>query len=165
MRTRRNAREAALQSLYQCDSLEDWSDETVDLFFQSFTQEHLAEKASQVEENYQFARKLIFGVREFLAFLDEHISQASTHWNLERMSRVDRNILRLAAFELAFCDEVPINVSINEAIEIAKRFAADDSPMFINGVLDNLAGIFKRHGDRIEKAKQNGSPDDAVMNS
>ena len=59
------------------------------------------------------------------------------------MARVDRNILRLGAFEINYCQDIPANVSINEAIEIAKRYGTDDSPMFINGVLDRVASDFK----------------------
>ena len=67
------------------------------------------------------------------------------------MSRVDRNILRLAAYEIAFIDDIPVNASINEAIEIAKRFGCDDSPTFVNGVLDRLAAIVRTHPEMLEQ--------------
>jgi transcription antitermination protein NusB len=142
MKSRRRAREAALQALYQCDTLQDWSAEAVDLYFKVFQSESspIAEDSSQ--ENHDFARALIGGVIEHLSEIDDQISSASTRWSIGRMSRVDRNILRLASYEIAFVPDIPVNVSINEAIEIAKRYGTDDSPMFINGVLDNVASLW-----------------------
>ena len=139
MRTRRQARETALQALYQCDSLDEWDDDSIALFFQAFTQVDLVDDASTGFENAEFCRVLVHGVRDVLQALDQSISQASTHWNLERMARVDRNILRLAAYEMSLVDEIPVNVSINEAIEIAKRFGTEDSSSFVNGVLDPIS--------------------------
>ena len=134
---RRKAREAALQALYQCDALGDWSADAVELYFLVFqTEEHKSEEHS---ESRLFTDRLIQGVISNLDIIDAYIANASEHWSISRMPRVDRNILRFAIFEIAFCDDIPINVSINEAIEVAKRFSADDAPMFINGVLDKVA--------------------------
>jgi N utilization substance protein B len=154
MRSRRSARETALQALYQCDTLNEWDDESIDLFFTSFTAIDSLKDGTPEIENHRFCEGLIQGVRAQLEFLDEQISRASTHWNLERMSRVDRNILRLAAFELAFVEEIPTNVSINEAIEIAKRFGADDTPMFVNGVLDKLANLLRQDSGILDQQKR-----------
>jgi len=128
-----------------------------------FTKESEVYGGSADAENYSFARNLISGVSSYLEFLDRAISSASTHWNLGRMSRVDRNILRIAAYEIGFLADVPASVSINEAIEVAKRYGADDSPMFVNGVLDNLAQMFRSHPEMVvnlledeEKAVANG---------
>ncbi|MCB0334005.1 MAG: transcription antitermination factor NusB [Bdellovibrionales bacterium] len=165
MKSRRKARESALQALYQCDTCANWLDETIELYFKQFTEERELSSKSAHEENYLFARKLIFGARDFLLFLDKQITTASTHWNIERMSRVDRNILRLAVYEMAFCDDIPSSVSINEAIEVAKRFGSDDSPTFVNGVLDHVARLFRQHPELIEEEKQAALADElAVVN-
>ncbi|RIL11460.1 MAG: transcription antitermination factor NusB [Proteobacteria bacterium] len=173
MRSRRKAREAALQALYQCDTLGDWSEEIVNLFFQRFYSDQDLESDSEAcdipgaqgvmplgkpqrvkaleRENLNFSRKLILGALENIEAIDQQISSASTHWSLGRMSRVDRNILRLATYELAFLEEIPYNVSINEAIEIAKLYGSDDSSMFINGVLDNTAKAFSANPEILSK--------------
>ena len=147
MKSRRKAREAALQALYQCDTLGDWSEANVDLYFKVFQGEALASTDSVILENLAFARRLTTGVLQNLAFLDTQISKSSTRWSIARMARVDRNILRAAAYELAFLDDIPPNVTINEAIEIAKRYGTDETHTFVNGVLDNLAGASSRTGD------------------
>lgn len=148
MRSRRKARESALQALYQCDTLNEWTDKSVELYFQIFRPEVCAsgtELESAQQENLEFSRELINGVIEKMAFVDAQISSASTNWSITRMCRVDRNILRVAVYEIAFLDDIPVSVSINEAIEIAKAYGTADSPMFINGVLDNVAGVLKDH--------------------
>jgi len=87
-----------------------------------------------------YAKKLLDGVQEKRQEIDQLISRYAENWRLERMSVIDRNILRLSVFELRFQDDVPTSVAINEAVEIAKRYATDDSAPFINGVLDSMAG-------------------------
>lgn len=139
MRTRRKAREAALQALYQCDTLGEWSPTCVALYFDSFCNPSSDEDEEVSKENLEFSQSLVSNIIEKFETIDALISAASTRWSISRMARVDRNILRLATCELAFHNDIPMNVSINEAIEIAKRFGTDDSPMFINGVLDNIA--------------------------
>lgn len=134
---RRKAREAAVQALYQCDALADWSPECISLYFTQFQEEAGLSEADA--DNHGFARKLVQGVIENLDFIDTQISSASEHWSMSRMPRVDRNILRLAVYEIAFCDDIPASVTINEAIEVAKRFSGDEAPMFINGVIDKIA--------------------------
>lgn len=157
MRSRRRAREAALQALYQCDTLEDFSAECVQLYFDVFKPESAGEVRTELsaaeQENLEFAKTIINGVLNNLEFIDEQITAASTNWSIGRMCRVDRNILRFATFEMALMDEIPISVSINEAIEIAKAFGTPDSPMFINGVLDNIAGVLKRDPALASKAQ------------
>jgi len=142
MKSRRRAREAALQALYQCDTLDDWSQPAMELYFRVYQPEALASADSAEQENLSFARELASGAAAHLAEIDEHLSASSTRWSVGRMCRVDRNILRLAAFEIAYHPEIPASVTINEAIEIAKRYGSEDSPTFINGVLDNLAGAW-----------------------
>jgi transcription antitermination factor NusB len=85
-----------------------------------------------------FAKRLVLEVCEHRDRLDAMIREASRNWRLERMSRVDRNILRIGALEVAFVKEVPAKVAIDEAVEIGKTFGAVDSAAFINGVLDNI---------------------------
>lgn len=171
MGARRQAREIALQALYQCDTLIDWSDEGLSLFFESFKADELAgderflgslglltttkdEANAPVEDELSesvavdFAKILIDGVRAHLSSIDAAITVASRNWTVSRMARVDRNILRIGTFEINYLSDVPPNVSINEAIEIAKRFGTDDSPMFINGVLDRVACDFRVSGSQ-----------------
>jgi N utilization substance protein B len=91
-----------------------------------------------------YAEELISGVIGQLGKIDSRITCASQNWSITRMSRVDRAILRVSAYEIMFLKDVPHNVVINEAVEIAKRFAADESPNFINGVLDRLSSLCNR---------------------
>ncbi len=86
----------------------------------------------------QFARERVLRVLARRRELDQEIAAHSRRWRLERMAAIDRNILRLGAHELCFCPDVPAKVAINEAIELAKLFGTDDSPAFVNGVLDGL---------------------------
>ncbi len=88
----------------------------------------------------EFANGLVRGVEQHRVRIDETIRRVSHHWRLERMTRVDRNILRLATFELLELADVPRRVTLNEAIELAKRFGSEGSAGFVNGVLDRIAG-------------------------
>lgn len=148
MKSRRKAREAALQALYQCDTLSDWSVSAVELFFQNFYPSSPPgpgdSSAAEIEPEHElkdFAKHLVLGVIEQKIAVDGVIAQSSTNWTLSRMARVDRNILRVAAYELLFQPDVPVNVVINEAIEVAKSFGTDETPQFVNGVLDNVAKL------------------------
>lgn len=85
-----------------------------------------------------FAKELVLGICGKMTELDSHIVQASTNWRLERMSRLDRNILRLAVFELLFMEDIPPKVSIDEAVELAKKYGGGDSAAFVNGILDHV---------------------------
>jgi len=134
MGVRRQAREAALQGLFMCDSLGEWDADSIEFCFDSF---------SIPKQVRPYAFKIVRGVIENLNPIDSKISCASEHWSLSRMARVDRAILRLAVFELAYLDDIPVNVAIDEAIEIAKRFGAENSPTFVNGVLDQIANTLR----------------------
>ncbi len=90
-----------------------------------------------------FARRLVIGVFENLEALDRMIREASRNWRIERMSRVDRNILRIGAFEVVFLKDIPAKVSIDEAVELGKIYGSEDSGSFINGVLDNIFNTLK----------------------
>ena len=91
------------------------------------------------DEGRAFAEELVGYVNRDRTGLDERIQKTSKNWRLERMSRVDRNILRLAVAELLCADGVPAKVIINEAVELAKRFGAEEAPAFVNGILDRIA--------------------------
>jgi N utilization substance protein B len=139
MGTRRRAREFALQILYQLDAQDDVGDEqAIAIFWRNFAASAEAEGAAAPElgEAQPFAEKLVRGVRQHLGDIDAQIQSASKNWRIERMARVDRNLLRLALYELKYADDVPAKVAINEAIEIAKRFGTAESGAFVNGILD-----------------------------
>lgn len=136
MGVRRQSRHTALQALYMCDSLgnwdnqENWEEENIKFFFEHFS-------VSRSVRSY--AERLCFGVIKNMAVIDSKLTCASENWSLSRMGRVDKAILRLGAYEILFRDDVPVNVAINEAIEVAKSFGAGESPVFVNGVLDKVA--------------------------
>jgi len=148
MGNRRQAREIALQILYQLDVQEHLSEEQgIALFWESFGRaEPPHTMAGEIdEESRGFAERIVRGVLAERDALDELIGKASRNWRVERMAWVDRNLLRLALWELRHGGEdVPAKVAINEAIEIAKRFGTADSPAFINGVLDRCLEDVKR---------------------
>jgi N utilization substance protein B len=135
--SRRQAREAALQALYQSDSLSEWTKEKLESFFLNFYNLKPEDKSSNV--NYEFSVFLSWGVVENHENIDKLIAGISHHWPIARMSRIDRNILRLATFELMNCKETPSNICISEALEVGKRFSSEESLIFINGVLDKVA--------------------------
>lgn len=148
MKSRRACREATLQVLYQCDLRDDFSASTVEFFFEHFASVGDIEDGEIVEVGGDYCRALVPGVIKHLADIDNLIGLASTNWSVARMTAIDRNIIRIAVFEIHFSEDVPTKVSINEAIEIAKDFGSDDSPKFINGVLDKIATLPKRETSR-----------------
>lgn len=129
MRLRSKSREVALHILYQIDI------SSVD--HQSAYQNYLT-NYPQKQEVIDFTRMLIEGVKKNLQELDSLIKKYVKNWEIDRMAVIDRNILRIACFEIIFIEEIPPKVSINEAIELAKRFGDVDSPRFVNGVLDKI---------------------------
>jgi len=82
--------------------------------------------------------RLVLGVQEHRKEIDQLIKKYSEHWRLDRMTLIDRNILRMATFELLYCEEIPPKVTLNEAIDLGKRFGSEDSGSFINGILDRI---------------------------
>jgi len=128
--TRRKGRELALQALYQIEITGDCSGSAVELFLRHF------EGNTQAKE---FARRLVSGVVSQHGEIDRMIEGCTEHWKLARLAKVDLVILRMATYELVHCPDIPSSVSLDEAIEIAKRFGSADSANFINGVLDQLA--------------------------
>lgn len=127
MGTRRKSREVALQALYQADMRDASPLDTLAVLRENF---EVSRKA------LPYGQELVNGVVVNLAAIDAVIAQSAAHWRLDRMSCIDRNIIRIAVYEFRFRDDVPAGVAINEAIELAKRFGAEDSPGFINGILD-----------------------------
>jgi transcription antitermination protein NusB len=92
----------------------------------------------------EFARELIAGVQANLADIDKVIEEHSHNWRLDRMQRIDRNVLRIGVFELKHLPEIPRKVTINEAVELAKTFGNEASSSFINGLLDRIAGVVNK---------------------
>ncbi|RMG70342.1 MAG: transcription antitermination factor NusB [Nitrospirae bacterium] len=133
---RRKAREYALQLLYSYDL----SGEVITgSSLKEFWKEH-----QHTEDVREFTEDLVFGTINNLEEIDELISSVTEHWDLKRMAAVDRNILRFATYELLFRDDIPAAVTLNEAIEIAKRFSSKESSSFINGVLDRITKKIKK---------------------
>ncbi len=145
---RRRAREYALQVLFSLDLNPGLSAaQALAHFWRDFVHElHHEDEASATEadEVVAFTERLVRGTVEKLADIDAVVQRSSKNWRLERMARVDRNVLRLATYELGFLPEVPAKVVINEAIELAKRFGAGESPAFVNGILDRISQDMKR---------------------
>lgn len=130
MGRRRKAREVALQFLYRLDlhGADDPTPHEAD-----FWSQHPVDA-----ETRAFADALVRGTKQNQVKVDQLIAECAEHWDLERMAAVDRNILRLAVYELLYCAEVPPKVAINEAIEIGKKFGTRESGRFINGILDRI---------------------------
>ena len=138
MLERSRARRLAMQILYQRDI----TGESVGVILRT--------KAYSVEDGEpdDFCRQLVTGVEMHLPEIDETIGTVSENWSVSRMPLVDRNILRLATYEVLFVDDVPPSVAINEAVELAKVFGGEDSSKFVNGVLGKIA---ERHAAQDEK--------------
>ncbi len=134
MGTRRKSREAALQFLYQNDFVrvaDIGNDMELSENFNIFCSLYQINKKAR-----QYAFDLVKGILADMDDIDEVISAAASHWRLVRIAPTDRNLLRIAVFEMTDMDDIPPQVAINEAVEIAKRFGGEESPRFINGVLD-----------------------------
>ena len=129
MGIRRKARELALNALYQGD----------------MTATPVADKFPLLCDNFEvnkkaipYGQQLVDGITDNWDAIDRKIADSAANWRLSRMSVLDRNIIRLATYEMLFEKDVPAHVAINEAVELAKRFCTDDSPSFINGILDAI---------------------------
>ncbi len=145
MGLRRKARELALQFLFSHDFRR--SGETSDQAAAEL--ERFALHFNSGRKALPYASHLVRGIRQQQQEIDALIAAHSHNWRLERMSPVDRNILRIAAFEMARCEDVPARVAINEALEIAKRYSTEDAVPFINGILDGVhGGLEKEHAAR-----------------
>jgi len=136
MSRRTKAREAALQVLFQDDMVEQVNPGQLD--------EYLQERLKQ-DDLVELARSLVDGVRKHRKEIDAMIEEAATNWAIDRMATTDRNVIRIAAYEMIFSD-TPARVALNEAIEIAKRFGEADSGRFVNGILDRILNRAEESG-------------------
>jgi N utilization substance protein B len=130
---RRRAREAALQVLFAAEG------GALDPGAVEHTYDDVMREFSLPRRASERARELALGVAQNRKAIDERIAGASARWKVERLARVDRNVLRIATYELLFEAQTPAAVVIDEAVEIARRFAGGESPAFVNGVLDTIA--------------------------
>ena len=142
--SRRRAREQALQALYALDVNDALSSAQALAYVWREIGPTEGEAPADEAGLVQYAETLVEGTQAHLAEIDEIIQKVSRNWRLDRMARVDRNLLRLATYELRFAPEVPVKVVINEAIEVAKRFGAGESAAFVNGLLDRISQELKR---------------------
>ncbi|MFW6367096.1 MAG: transcription antitermination factor NusB [bacterium] len=141
LRQRRFGRECALQFLYQIDQRQDWeiADGDLNAFWRQVEDQEDAPFGNDLNRARKFAEKIVRIFREHGAEIDASLQECASNWTLERMAAIDRNILRVAAVEIRFLENIPANATINEAVEIAKRYGDRDSAAFINGILDRFA--------------------------
>jgi N utilization substance protein B len=130
MGARTSGRLAGLQMLFSVEVSGNDAETTIRNYWREFDGD---------PEGRFYADEILRGVVESLSDVDETIRRASTNWRLERMTRVDRNLLRLATWELLYCKDLPRAVILDEAVELAKRFGTEESSSFVNGVLDRVA--------------------------
>lgn len=130
MKARTRARAVALQALYEIDLTGHLPEEVI---------RQRVEAESLDEKMAAFARDIVTGVLSFVSQLDQFIAAHAPEWPLDQVAIVDRNILRIALWEIAISETTPIKVAINEAVELAKVFGSDSAPRFVNGVLGSLA--------------------------
>jgi N utilization substance protein B len=130
MGARTTGREAALQMIFALDANGGSAERVINQFWRETPGD---------PEGREYAERMVRGVADGLEKIDATIRKASTNWRIERMARVDRNVLRLGAWELAQVDDTPRAVILDEAVELAKRFGSEDSGSFVNGVLDRIA--------------------------
>ncbi len=129
MGTRRRARELAMQALFYMDINDNLSDELLDRFCRNF---------SPSPKTMSFLLKLVNGVLEAKPEIDALIERFSKNWKIPRMSFVDRNVMRIAVYELLYCIDIPPKVSINEAVDVGKKYGSEQSGAFINGIIDSI---------------------------
>lgn len=135
MSTRRRAREVAMQALYQFDQ----NPQTDPAQIRQFVKERL-----RFPELENFAQSLIDGVRSHRVELDKALTDAAKNWTVSRMAPIDRNVLRIAVFELLHRPDTPPKAIIDEAIELCKRYSTSESGSFINGILDRIASLSEK---------------------
>jgi N utilization substance protein B len=150
MGTRRQARELAMQALFYMDMQKDASEEMLEDFCGCFCPS---------KKSRPFLIKLVTGVLGTKGRIDALVERFSQNWQISRMSCVDRNVMRIAVYEMLYCDDIPPKVSINEAIDIGKKFGTEESGAFINGIMDSIRGSLEKEGalNKVDVAR-----DDAV---
>lgn len=131
MGIRRKSRELALQALFYLDMHAQSASGPTDLnlYCRNFPPD---------ETVRPFFEKLVHGVLDHQPTLDRTVERHSKNWKIRRMTGVDRSVLRIAVFEMLFCEDIPMKVSINEAVDIAKKYGTEESGAFINGILDSI---------------------------
>jgi len=144
MGMRRKGRELAVQALYQLEIRNEPSPATL---------AHFWEQCEAGPRARAFALQLIDGVRDSREQVDAVIEKSAENWKLDRLSTVDLSVLRVACYELMSCRETPVNVVLDEAIEVARRFGTTESAMFVNGVLDRIATDLGVKKSAIEEAE------------
>jgi N utilization substance protein B len=157
MTRRTRGREIALQVLYQLEQNSGQGAEAVARFI---------ERRLREPKLCSFAQALVDGVHAHQARIDSLISEVAENWKLDRMAAIDRNILRLGAYELIYCAEVPTKVAINEALELAKRYSTAQSSRFVNGILDRLqsadaarTALEQKKGIPVDDLESDSTPD------
>ena len=134
MGKRRRSRELAIKVLFHLEFSKDDPAVAFDLICNNF---------GAAQEIKAFSKELVEGVCDHMKELDELLSNASQHWRLERIAKVDRTILRMALYELLYRDDIPPKVTINEAVDLGKKFSSEESGAFINGILDKIYHTLK----------------------
>ena len=137
MGTRRQARELAMQALFYMDIQKDASEGMLEYFCGCFCPS---------KKSRPFFIKLVNGVLGSKGQIDALIERFSQNWKISRMSCVDRNVMRIAVYEMLYCDDIPPKVSINEAVDIGKKFGTEESGAFINGIMDSIRGTLEKEG-------------------
>lgn len=150
MGRRRKSREFALQVLYQLNITKQDAIQVLTQFEGHFLSDGEAD---------EFLKRLVLGVLEHFPELDRLIEKYSENWRLDRINIIDRNILRMALFELLYCEEIPPKVTINEAIDLGKRYGSEDSGSFINGILDRIQNEVVRKPIEPKRVTVNGDSD------
>ena len=145
MGNRRKSRELAMQALFYMDMSQNDSNEMLERFCNNFTPSRKA---------LPFFLKLVKGVIKAKPEIDAIIERFSDNWKLSRITCVDRNIMRIAAYELIWCHDIPPKVSINEAIDIGKKFGTEESGAFINGILDSIRTAIEKEEIKIKGNNQ-----------
>jgi N utilization substance protein B len=141
MGTRRKARELAMQALFNMDMCHDLPETVLERFCGHF---------GASKKPPPFFHELMKGIVQFQPELDELIERFSSNWKIRRMACVDRNVLRIAVYELLHCPDIPAKVSINEAIDIGKKYGTEDSGAFINGILDSIRKAIEKQDLQIK---------------
>jgi len=132
---RKQAREGTMQLLFQMETINDFSEEVLNTFLDNFTFDEMESK---------YINHSIYKIKENLNIIDRYIEQNLKGWSIDRLASVDLAVLRIAIYEILYRQDIPIEVSINEAIEIVKKLSNDDSFKFINGVLGGVVNSLKK---------------------
>jgi len=146
MKARTRARSLALQALYEIDLTGHLPGEAL--------RHRLEAEPLNNDRLERFAREIVFGVAPLRAHLDKYIARYAPEWPVDQIAPIDRNILRIALWEMALAPDTPLKVAINEAVELAKIYGSDSSPRFVNGVLGSLAEHYNDIRQALQAAAQ-----------